>query len=197
MEAEGGLITAPRNWGTSGLDVEDDDDCSDEDDDDDRNSNILVQFVQNVIQEISRRARKALRSVLLVTPDHENANYEPIVSFIPSIDITLDTMDLSRWSSLDYEPAVRSRRWYFNESQLSMKLPSHPLVARVEEAIEKLEAWKTLNASSSPLKVEAIYDGLGGLRDLYDCIQELLHMPLAIHHGKKWADDALDGTIRL
>ncbi|KAL6003584.1 hypothetical protein ACLOJK_023817 [Asimina triloba] len=49
----------------------------------------------NVIQEISRRARKALRSVLLVTPDHENANYEPIVSFIPSIDITLDTMDLS------------------------------------------------------------------------------------------------------
>ncbi|KAL5983494.1 hypothetical protein ACLOJK_017580 [Asimina triloba] len=85
----------------------------------------------------------------------------------------------------------------FHVRSISLPSSAHPLVARVEEAIEKLEAWKTLNASSSPLTAEAICDGLGGLRDLYDCIQELLHMPLAIHHGKKWADDALDGSLRL
>ncbi|KAL5983509.1 hypothetical protein ACLOJK_017595 [Asimina triloba] len=85
----------------------------------------------------------------------------------------------------------------FHVRSISLPSSARPLVARVEEEIKKLEAWKTLNASSSPLTVEAICDGLGGLRDLYDCNQELLHMPLAIHHSKKWADDALDGSLRL
>ncbi|KAL5983511.1 hypothetical protein ACLOJK_017597 [Asimina triloba] len=86
----------------------------------------------------------------------------------------------------------------FHVRSTSLPSASHPLVARVEEEIKKLEeAWRTPNASSSPSTVEAICDGLGGLGVLYDCIQELLHMPLANHQNRKWAEDALDGSLRL
>ncbi|XP_058069690.1 uncharacterized protein LOC131218850 isoform X2 [Magnolia sinica] len=67
---EGNLIAGPRDWGASGFDVDDDDDDSDEDDDDDRSLDLLVRFFQNMFRKISRRARKAVRSVLpvLISP---------------------------------------------------------------------------------------------------------------------------------
>lgn len=61
-----------RNWSRnrSGVVIGeyDDDDDEDEDDDDedeeDRSLDLLVRFVQNVFKKISRKARKAVRSVL-------------------------------------------------------------------------------------------------------------------------------------
>ncbi|KAL7227458.1 hypothetical protein ACSBR1_022334 [Camellia fascicularis] len=69
-----GLVDDPRNWNRKqGLAMEDyHDDHEDEDDDDDeededRSLDLLVRFVQNVFKKISRKARKAVRSVLPIT----------------------------------------------------------------------------------------------------------------------------------
>ncbi|CAK9144983.1 unnamed protein product [Ilex paraguariensis] len=65
------LVDDPRIWSTnrSGIvigDYDDDDDDDDEadDDDEDRSLDLLVRFVENVFKKISRKARKAVRSVL-------------------------------------------------------------------------------------------------------------------------------------
>lgn len=56
----------PRN--RSGIVIgeydEDDEEDEDEDDEEDRSLDLLVKFVQNVFKKISRKARKAVRSVL-------------------------------------------------------------------------------------------------------------------------------------
>ncbi|KAF6136782.1 hypothetical protein GIB67_020104 [Kingdonia uniflora] len=70
----GNLVTGPRNWGGGSIRrsyvVDDDagtDDEGDDDEDDDRSLDLLVRFVQNVFRKVSRRARKAVRSVLPVS----------------------------------------------------------------------------------------------------------------------------------
>ncbi|KAF5448321.1 hypothetical protein F2P56_028866 [Juglans regia] len=63
-----GIIDDTRNWSRSISpefdDDEDDDDDADEDED--RSLDLLVRFVENMFKKISRRARKAVRSVLPV-----------------------------------------------------------------------------------------------------------------------------------
>ncbi|XAR72997.1 hypothetical protein NMG60_11019840 [Bertholletia excelsa] len=70
-EEGSGLVDDPRNWGRKqGLSKEEYDDFDEEDDEDseeDRSLDLLVRFVQNVFKKISRKARKAVRSVLPVT----------------------------------------------------------------------------------------------------------------------------------
>ncbi|XP_019055301.1 PREDICTED: uncharacterized protein LOC104609111 isoform X2 [Nelumbo nucifera] len=64
------LVSEPRNWsGRIARDYDDfstDDDADDDEEgeDEDRSLDLLVRFVQNVFRKISRRARKAVRSVL-------------------------------------------------------------------------------------------------------------------------------------
>ncbi|KAK9677338.1 hypothetical protein RND81_11G137400 [Saponaria officinalis] len=56
-----------RRWSNFGFDDYYDDDDDDEDDDDeeeDRSLDLLVRFVENVFRKVSKRARKAVRSVL-------------------------------------------------------------------------------------------------------------------------------------
>lgn len=43
--------------------VDEDEESEVEDDDDDRSLDLLVRFVQNVFRKVSRRARRAVRSV--------------------------------------------------------------------------------------------------------------------------------------
>ncbi|KAJ4824341.1 hypothetical protein Tsubulata_004305 [Turnera subulata] len=66
-----GIADNPRSWSRSigsefagrALDGDDDDD---EDEEEDRSLDLLIRFVQNVFRKISKRARKAVRSVLPV-----------------------------------------------------------------------------------------------------------------------------------
>ncbi|KAI6678208.1 hypothetical protein NL676_039004 [Syzygium grande] len=67
-----GGAAASRNWSRAIDSVysggrEDDDGEDDSDEDEDRSLDLLVRFVQNVFRKISRRARKAVRSVLPVS----------------------------------------------------------------------------------------------------------------------------------
>ena len=65
------LVDDPRNWNRNGSvvarqygDYEDEDDEDDDDEVEDRSLDLLVRFVQNVFKKLSKRARKAVRSVL-------------------------------------------------------------------------------------------------------------------------------------
>ncbi|KAF9621526.1 hypothetical protein IFM89_022544 [Coptis chinensis] len=73
---DAGIITDPRNWSSArftnlvndNYDYGDDYDSDDEDEDDeDRSLDLLVRFIQNMFRKISKRARKAVRSVLPVS----------------------------------------------------------------------------------------------------------------------------------
>ena len=66
------LVDDPRNWtrnrsvvaGEYGDDEDEDDE--DDEEEEDRSLDLLVRFVQNVFKKISKRTRKAVRSVLPV-----------------------------------------------------------------------------------------------------------------------------------
>ncbi|KAK9941761.1 hypothetical protein M0R45_007455 [Rubus argutus] len=74
----GNFADDPRNWSRSiGSEIdrpygfedeedEDEDDDDDEDEEEDRSLDLLVRFVQNVFKKVSKRARRAVRSVLPV-----------------------------------------------------------------------------------------------------------------------------------
>ncbi|MCL7025260.1 hypothetical protein MKW94_001982 [Papaver nudicaule] len=65
-EDGGSAIVNPRNWNNIRIEdfnYDDNDDESDEEDED-RSLDLLVRFVQNVFRKVSKRARKAVRSVL-------------------------------------------------------------------------------------------------------------------------------------
>ncbi|EXB62125.1 hypothetical protein L484_003354 [Morus notabilis] len=69
-QENGHLADDPRNWSRSiefgrRDDGEDDDEEDDgEDEEEDRSLDLLIKFVQNVFKKVSRRARRAVRSVL-------------------------------------------------------------------------------------------------------------------------------------
>ena len=63
-------IDEPRNWldpVDDEDDVDEDEDGDEEDEDEDRSLDLLARFLQNVFKKISKRARKAVRSVLPVS----------------------------------------------------------------------------------------------------------------------------------
>ncbi|KAM4088616.1 hypothetical protein ACB094_07G085300 [Castanea mollissima] len=60
-------IDEPRNWLDPVDDEDEDEEDEDEDEDEDRSLDLLARFLQNVFKKISKRARKAVRSVLPVS----------------------------------------------------------------------------------------------------------------------------------
>ncbi|XP_077219643.1 uncharacterized protein LOC143853797 [Tasmannia lanceolata] len=80
---------------------------------------------------------------------------------------------------------------------ISMPTRSHLFVSKVQEEIEKLKTWETLPKSSSTICI-----GLSGLKDLYNCVEDLLQLPLTqqvlfTHQQEKWMEEMLDGSVRL
>ncbi|KAK3193111.1 hypothetical protein Dsin_024421 [Dipteronia sinensis] len=64
-----GFAEDPRNWSRA-INQEfdgDDDDDDDEEEEEDRSLDLLIRFVENVFKKVSKRARKAVRSVLPVS----------------------------------------------------------------------------------------------------------------------------------
>uniref|UniRef100_A0A5B7BP98 Uncharacterized protein n=1 Tax=Davidia involucrata TaxID=16924 RepID=A0A5B7BP98_DAVIN len=65
------LVDDPRNWSRNrGVVIEDygdDDEDEDDEEEEDRSLDLLVRFVENMFKKISRKARKAVRSVLPLT----------------------------------------------------------------------------------------------------------------------------------
>ncbi|KAK9164988.1 hypothetical protein Scep_000179 [Stephania cephalantha] len=77
---------------------------------------------------------------------------------------------------------------------------SHPSALTVEESLSMLKAlWD----SSSTLKGEKMCIGLAGLVELYNSVEDLLHLPITqqtlmdLHECEKWTDDVLEGSVRL
>ncbi|XP_038887201.1 uncharacterized protein LOC120077388 [Benincasa hispida] len=80
----------------------------------------------------------------------------------------------------------------------SNSLPSkpHPIVAQVDEDLCRLKSPEATSSTSS------LCHRLSGLQDLHDSIDELLLLPctqqtLVRESGNKWADDLLEGSLRL
>ncbi|CAN6680560.1 unnamed protein product [Malus baccata var. baccata] len=91
----------------------------------------------------------------------------------------------------------------YNVRSISMPVRSHPSTLRTEEELNKLKALEAaLTSSSSPAssKADSICKALGGLKELYFCIEELLQLPLtqqalALHQKEKWVEELLDGSV--
>ncbi|XP_021717150.1 protein SHORT HYPOCOTYL IN WHITE LIGHT 1-like [Chenopodium quinoa] len=63
------LINNSRKWSRfdfDGYEEEDDDEDDEEDEEEDRSLDLLIRFVENIFRKVSKRARKAVRSVLPV-----------------------------------------------------------------------------------------------------------------------------------
>ncbi|KAK9287305.1 hypothetical protein L1049_015718 [Liquidambar formosana] len=80
----------------------------------------------------------------------------------------------------------------------SISLPSrrHPLINQLDEHLCRLRSSEATSSLSS------IGEKLSGLRDLYDCVDELLLLPLpqlvlAQERHEKWVDEVFDGSLRL
>ena len=78
----------------------------------------------------------------------------------------------------------------------SISLPSapHPLIPEFNEHLTRLGASEAASASIS--------HRLNGLKDLHDCVDNLLLLPLTQqtliqHSDEKWVDELLDGSLRL
>ncbi|PRQ47271.1 hypothetical protein RchiOBHm_Chr2g0097881 [Rosa chinensis] len=92
----------------------------------------------------------------------------------------------------------------YNVRSISMPTRSHPTTLRIEEELNKLKSWEVTSTSSSSSnysKADSLGKGLGGLKDLYTCIEELLHLPLtqkalALHQNEKWVEELLDGSVK-
>ncbi|XP_048431660.1 uncharacterized protein LOC103942514 [Pyrus x bretschneideri] len=94
----------------------------------------------------------------------------------------------------------------YNVGSISMPVRSHPSTSKTEEELNKLKAWEAQLTSSSSLspvssEVDSICKGLGGLKELYVCIEELLHLSLAqqalaLHQNEKWVEELLDSSVK-
>ncbi|KAI6688436.1 hypothetical protein NL676_025264 [Syzygium grande] len=78
----------------------------------------------------------------------------------------------------------------------SISLPSrsHPLMTTVEEHLSRLRSSQTVSSSSSASQ------SLGELKNLYDCIDDLLRLPLTqqvLSHLRSLAEESLDVSLQL
>ncbi|XP_010242842.1 PREDICTED: uncharacterized protein LOC104587086 [Nelumbo nucifera] len=79
----------------------------------------------------------------------------------------------------------------------SLPSASHPLTLAVEEQLHRLRASEALSSSCS--SSSSLCNNLSALHDLFECVDNLLQLPLtqqALSHPK-WADEVLDGSLRL
>ncbi|KAK9944330.1 hypothetical protein M0R45_009903 [Rubus argutus] len=73
----------------------------------------------------------------------------------------------------------------------------HPIIQEVDEHLRRLRSSEITSTSSS-----SISHKLSGLQDLHDCVDRLLQLPLtkqalAQEQHQKWANELLDGSLRL
>jgi len=80
----------------------------------------------------------------------------------------------------------------------SNSLPSrpHPLILQCNQHLDTLQ--RSSNETSSSL----LHHKIGGLRDLVECVENLIQLPLTqdalVHeHQEKWVNNLLDGSLRL
>ncbi|XP_077246315.1 uncharacterized protein LOC143886262 [Tasmannia lanceolata] len=92
----------------------------------------------------------------------------------------------------------------YHVRSISMPSRSHPLVSKVEEEINKLKTRVNFSKSGTTFSLagDTICVGLGGLKDLYGFVEDLLQLPLtqqAIIHDEqeKWVEEVLGGSLRL
>ncbi|XP_062021135.1 uncharacterized protein LOC133737630 [Rosa rugosa] len=74
---------------------------------------------------------------------------------------------------------------------------SHPLIQEVDEQLCRLTSFEASSTSSSSISHQ-----LNCLQDLHDCVDILLQLPLtqqalAQEKHEKWANELLDGSLRL
>ncbi|VVA30024.1 PREDICTED: Protein of unknown function DUF241 [Prunus dulcis] len=85
----------------------------------------------------------------------------------------------------------------FHTRSNSFPSRSHPVLQEVDELLCRLRSSEATSASSS-----SISHKLSGLQDLHDCVDRLLQLPLsqqalAQEQNEKWANELLDGSLRL
>ncbi|KAJ0098128.1 hypothetical protein Patl1_29217 [Pistacia atlantica] len=83
----------------------------------------------------------------------------------------------------------------------SISLPSriHPTSVKLESTLNHLKAWQI---SSTTAPADTIQNGLVGLAELFNCIEEFIHSPqtqqaLLRHQDGKLVEEALDGSVTL
>ncbi|KAL5778332.1 hypothetical protein ACOSP7_011258 [Xanthoceras sorbifolium] len=81
----------------------------------------------------------------------------------------------------------------------SLPSGSHPLIVSVEDQLQRLRASSEATTTSSP---SMICQNLVGLKDLYECVNNMLQLPLAQkafcnEQQDKSVGDVLDGSLRL
>ncbi|KAK3018069.1 hypothetical protein RJ639_005194 [Escallonia herrerae] len=81
----------------------------------------------------------------------------------------------------------------------SLPFRSHPSTLRLEEQLNKLNTW--VEGPSMPM-AETICSSLSATEELYKCLDDLLGLPLtqqalSLHQHEEWANELLDGSVRL
>ena len=80
---------------------------------------------------------------------------------------------------------------------ISLPSKSHPTTLKIQEELNKL---RTSEASSTSA-LGAISNGLSGLGELYNCMDELTlpstQQAISLHQHERWANELLDGSIIL
>ncbi|KAK3029153.1 hypothetical protein RJ639_039708 [Escallonia herrerae] len=81
----------------------------------------------------------------------------------------------------------------------SLPFRSHPSALRLEEQLSKLNTWG--EGSSTPM-ADTICSSLSATEELYKCLDDLLGLPLtqqalSLHQHEEWANELLDGSVRL
>ncbi|TXG51947.1 hypothetical protein EZV62_021116 [Acer yangbiense] len=83
----------------------------------------------------------------------------------------------------------------------SLPSRSHPLIVNVEDQLQRLRASVSLEATTSSTSI--LCQNLAGLKDLSDCVDNMLQLPLAQkalcneQQDHKCVEDVLDGSLRL
>ncbi|XP_072974944.1 uncharacterized protein [Typha angustifolia] len=80
----------------------------------------------------------------------------------------------------------------------SAPLGSHPLAHTIKEELQKMKNYMALSAPSALTTC----DGLRGLGELYNCIDELLRLPhnreaLCHPHQRKWLEEELEVSVKV
>ncbi|OVA01186.1 hypothetical protein BVC80_8887g24 [Macleaya cordata] len=114
----GSTIAGPRNWSGATIgdyDYDDDNDDDETGDDEDRSLDLLVRFFQNMFRKISKRARKAVRSVLPISISTK-LGWKRLLRFFSRLSLltscynpTLGNMGLVSWTPFRLEAGLQTQ----------------------------------------------------------------------------------------
>lgn len=107
-------------------------------------------------------------------------------------------MNLNSFRRMVSLSSSRSHNRYHVRS-ISFPGRSHPSTIKIEQVLNKIKTWE---ASSSSSKAEKVYKVLPGLVELYECIEELLALPitqrdlLQHHQHENLVNGLLERSVR-